>query len=319
MVPNHTRGYIFIGLNAARVLSIIALLLLFASSIVTLVQDIKAVNAFIAEGSHQDILVSSGNSTETVDCSDMDYVPGSTVPNQPAGAFWAVLNRLLIIFQVIVLVMSEVGWPASFFNRFFPVLGDDFGLGALGVIQCLLGAAVLSHHVDEFSLVSAFFLFSIGCLNILLGLIFREKAKPRRALKAWKETDDVLPHTSLRSGPRPFLTSASTGSTNPVAPWDEKGAEATRSGTLLGQRSGMGFGRQGEKAALARGHTLTTPEPTLPQYVPRPTALSPAPTYVSRAVRHPQPEPVPEADEEGRRTSGVSYASAEGTQSPHAV
>lgn len=62
---------------------------------------------------------------------------GSTVPNQPAGAFWAVLNRLLIIFQVIVLIMSEVGWPAAFFSRFFPILGNEFGLGALGVIQCL--------------------------------------------------------------------------------------------------------------------------------------------------------------------------------------
>ena len=67
------------------------------------------------------------------------------------------------------------------------------------------------------------------------------------------------------------------------------------------------------------GHTLTTPEPTLPQYVPRPTALSPAPTYVSRAVRH-SPEPVPEADEEGRRASGVSYASdAESAHDPRAV
>lgn len=62
---------------------------------------------------------------------------GSTVPNQPAGAFWAVLNRLLIIFQVIVLLLSEIGWPAAFFSRFFPILGEDFGLGALGVIQCL--------------------------------------------------------------------------------------------------------------------------------------------------------------------------------------
>lgn len=118
---------------------------------------------------------------------------------------------------------------------------------------------MLSHHVDEFSLVSAFFVFSIGCLNILLGLIFREKAKPRRALHAWKETDDVLPRTSLRSGPRPFLASASTGNSalNPIAPWgDEKGAEAARSATLLSQKSGMGFGRQGEKAALARGEPL---------------------------------------------------------------
>ena len=61
----------------------------------------------------------------------------STVPNQPAGAFWAVLNRLLIIFQVIALILSEIGWPVAFFNRYFPVLGSDFGLGALGVMQCL--------------------------------------------------------------------------------------------------------------------------------------------------------------------------------------
>jgi hypothetical protein len=62
---------------------------------------------------------------------------GSTVPNQPAGVFWAVLNRLLIIFQIIVLFLSEVGWPMKFFNRFFPVLGSEFGLGALGVMQGL--------------------------------------------------------------------------------------------------------------------------------------------------------------------------------------
>ena len=62
---------------------------------------------------------------------------GSTVPNQPAGVFWAVLNRLLIIGQAIVLLLSEFGWPAAFFDRFFPVLGKDFGLGALGVMQGL--------------------------------------------------------------------------------------------------------------------------------------------------------------------------------------
>ena len=59
------------------------------------------------------------------------------MPNQPAGVFWAVVNRLLIIAQVIILIFSEIGWPAAFFDRFFPVLGKDFGLGALGVIQCL--------------------------------------------------------------------------------------------------------------------------------------------------------------------------------------
>lgn len=64
----------------------------------------------------------------------------TTVPNQPAGVFWAVLNRLLIIGQVIILLLSEIGKPMfveTFFATYFPVLGRDFGLGALGVIQTL--------------------------------------------------------------------------------------------------------------------------------------------------------------------------------------
>lgn len=123
-----------------------------------MVHDIQSVNAFVAAGlANPNIRAVDVNSTD-IDCVsvDSDYVEyvsstnvraivlnhalvnrGSSVPNQPAGAFWAVLNRLLIIFQVIVLIMSEVGWPAAFFNRFFPILGDSFGLGALGVIQCL--------------------------------------------------------------------------------------------------------------------------------------------------------------------------------------
>jgi len=62
---------------------------------------------------------------------------GSTVPNQPAGVFWAVVNRLLIIFQVIALILAEVEWPTIFFEHYFPVLGPSFGLGALGIFQSL--------------------------------------------------------------------------------------------------------------------------------------------------------------------------------------
>lgn len=65
------------------------------------------------------------------------FFRGSTVPNQPAGAFWAVLNRLLIISQVVILILAEIEWPMVFFNRFFPVLGPSFGLGALGIFQGL--------------------------------------------------------------------------------------------------------------------------------------------------------------------------------------
>ncbi|KAF7314247.1 hypothetical protein MKEN_00897200 [Mycena kentingensis (nom. inval.)] len=179
------RAYMFIGLNGLRVLSIIGLILVFSSNVVTVVHDIQAVNHFMAGKSAG--TDSNASSNSTIAAMDHDYIINSTVPNQPAGVFWAVLNRLLIIFQVIVLLLSEFGWPSAFFSRFFPILGKEFGLGPLGIIQCLLGAAILSHHVDSFTLVSAFFLFSIGCLNILFGLIFRESAKSKRSVTSWRE------------------------------------------------------------------------------------------------------------------------------------
>jgi len=219
------RVYTFVGLNILRALSIIALLLLFASSILTLVHDIEGVNHFVAAGK-----IGGGNSTSTlVNC---DYIDGTTVPNQPAGVFWAVLNRLLIIGQVFILFLSEVGWPATFFDRFFPVLGRDFGLGALGTIQCLLGAAVLSHHVDDFSLVSAFFLFSIGCLNMFFGLIFRASAKSKRAILSWREEKkSVLPQSDAS--------------------------------TLASSKLGYGFGRQSEKKGYP---TISAPVESLPRF-----------------------------------------------------
>ncbi|KAI0270618.1 hypothetical protein BC834DRAFT_862267 [Gloeopeniophorella convolvens] len=250
------RAYVFIGLNGVRALSIIACLLVFASSIVTMVHDVEAVNHFIQAG--------KSNSTEADNLLDCDYIADSTVPNQPAGAFWAVLNRLLIIFQVIILILSEIGWPKSFFNRFFPVLGSNFGLGALGVMQGLIGAAILSHHVDDFALVSAFFLFSIGCLNILLGLIFREHAKSKRSITSWREhAKGVLPP--------PVQRAASAASTVFGAMTSEKG-----SGGEPGERfAGFGFGRQGEKKAGLKGFLISKPVESLPRYAPRSRASSP--------------------------------------------
>ncbi|EMD35135.1 hypothetical protein CERSUDRAFT_116610 [Gelatoporia subvermispora B] len=293
------RGYLFIGLNIVRILSIISLLLVFASSIVTMVQDIRAVNTFISDGKQE----SSSNSTDCGD--DTDYIFNSTVPNQPAGAFWAVVNRLLIIAQVIVLLFSEIGWPAKFFARFFPVLGDDFGLGALGLIQCLLGAAVLSHHVDPLSLVSAFFLFSIGCLNMLLGLIFRESAKEKRELTAWRtryEDPRAPPLQTVHDlKQKPIFLARGLSERTTVAPWegqdakygaDEFGRVPERSGSSASARHGMGFGRQGEKAALARGYTVSRPEESLP-------------AYASRPVSNPSQRPVSAASHDSR----VSYAS----------
>jgi len=253
------RAYTFIGLNGLRILSIIGILLVFSSQIVTLVSDIQAFNRFQAGKT----AVSDSAITNTTADSTLhsDYIVGSTIPNQPAGVFWAVLNRLLIIVQVIILLLSEVGWPSAFFSRFFPVLGKEFGLGALGIIQCLLGAAILSHHVDEFSLVAAFFLFSIGCLNILAGLIFRESGKAKRSITSWREHGkSALPTHVAGVDIRPMASTATSFVSSAFSEKEKAPADA---------KIGYGFGVQGERAAGLKGYLISKPIESLPRYAPK--------------------------------------------------
>ncbi|KAI0053954.1 hypothetical protein FA95DRAFT_1529759 [Auriscalpium vulgare] len=240
------RSYVFYALNAIRAFSVIGLLLVFSSSIVVLVHDVQAVNRSL-----------SGNSNSTDSC---DYIADSTVPDQPAGVFWAVVNRLFIIFQVIFLILAEVEWPITFFDRFFPVLGSEFGLGALGVFQCLIGATILSHHVDDFTLVAAFFLFSIGCVNIVAGLIFREKAKPKRSIRAWRDDKNNALPTSRATSNMPSFRSSLFG-----------GRKADASEFGVSDKASFGFGRQGEKQAGLKGFLISQPVESLPRYAtPRP-------------------------------------------------
>jgi len=236
-----SRSYVFYGLNVARMLSIVAILLAFSSSIVVVVSDIRAVNEFQHDPSSND--------------ESCGYIENSTVPNQPAGVFWAVLNRLFIAFQLVFLFLSEVSWPMAFFDRFFPVLGSEFGLGALGVFQTLIGATILSHHVDGFTLVSAFFLFSLGCLNILLGLIFREHAKSKRSIRARNNAGALPMHTGNLSSPT-FGSSIFGGKT--------AGAS---------EPNGFGFGVQGEKQAGLKGFMISRPTESVSRYASRPGSL----------------------------------------------
>ncbi|KAL4077183.1 hypothetical protein V8B97DRAFT_2080654 [Scleroderma yunnanense] len=272
------KSYIFFALNAVRVLSIVSLLLVFASSIFVMVKDIEAVNSF--EAAKQ-----SSNTTQQ-DLLSCDYIENSTVPNQLGGVFWAIVNRLLIIFQVVILIMSEVGWPAAFFDRFFPVLGTGFGLGALGIFQGLIGAAVLSQHVDDFAFISAFFLFVIGCMNMLLGLVFRESAKERRSITSWRDGNkDVLPtHLPPAANLNRSATASSAQSYLSSTVCDEKARDLAEFGAAR-SRVGYGFGRQGEKAAGMKGFLISKPVETLPRYAARPSS---APSTSSRS---PSPRP----------------------------
>jgi hypothetical protein len=109
-------------------------------------------------------------------------------------------------------------------------------------------------------LVSAFFLFSLGCVNMLLGLIFRSGAKEKRSIRGWRaEAKGVLPTSKdMRpqfGAPSPgYVSNVFTGgSTEKVGylhqSYDRSDAESYRST----EKASLGFGRQGEKAAGLRG------------------------------------------------------------------
>ncbi|KIJ93894.1 hypothetical protein K443DRAFT_643345 [Laccaria amethystina LaAM-08-1] len=95
------------------------------------------------------------------------------MPNQPAGAFWAVLNRLFVIGQTVVLFFLLPCYRKELWSRrigFYrnavhsPPPSPPSLSNKLTFISFV--AVILSHRVDRFTLVSAFFLFSIGCLNV---------------------------------------------------------------------------------------------------------------------------------------------------------
>jgi len=263
------RAYKFLFLNAVRFSGIIALLLVFSSNILVMVEDIKAVHS--GETAAFNATDSSGH-TETYEC---DYYADSTVPNQSAGVFWAVINRLFILGTTLLMLFSEFGWPEKFFVTFMPVLGPDFGVGILGGLEWITAASILSHHVGDFPLVAAWLLFAFGCINILLGLFFKAAIKTDRSITTFRETKarELLPAPVQSVTPNFKILETSVGSI-----FEEKGSlSKNNSGRSIGDlassgvASGFGFGRQAEKAAGLRGFMVKRPVESLPKYAPRPT------------------------------------------------
>jgi hypothetical protein len=140
-----------------------------------------------------------------------------------------------------------------------------------------ISTQILSHHVDDFALVSAFFLFALGCLNMLLGLIFRESAKTKRSISSWRaEVKGVLPSSQDN---RPVFvnnnsTSAAFSSPSEKAPYVKRqDSAASDNGSWRStEKAGYGFGRQGEKSAALRGFILQKPAESLPRYMAPPPA-----------------------------------------------
>ncbi|KGB77660.1 hypothetical protein I307_03527 [Cryptococcus deuterogattii 99/473] len=252
-------GPLFIGLNAVRALSIIALLLVFAADIETMVYDIKAIK------------------NPASDEDDCDYIEYSSVPDQTGGPFWSILNRIFILFECLVLILSEVGAPRCLFETYIPILGPAYGLGCLGVFQALIGAQVLSHYCDLFPQVSSWLLFIVGCFNILVGIFLREGAKKKRLVFSWENLSSLTPQTRMAVTAWDMVTEKN-GSKSPSESYkpprvsrqntrDSESPLLPVDSTAPGARfGGFGFGRQGEKAAADRGWKINRPVDALPRY-----------------------------------------------------
>jgi hypothetical protein len=204
--------------------------------------------------------------------------------------------------------VSECSWPMAFFDRFFPVLRHEIWSWTIwefsNACMCLflysfaINLNQISGFQLKFSLITSTTslsflpssLFALGCLNMLLGLIFRESAKPKRSITSWRAEAKGI--SAYHRGPAPRLRkryllsfqlcfSQEKGQQVHVSHETVTDAHSYRST----EKAGYGFGRQGEKVAGLRGFILQKPEESLPRYAsptpPRAATVSRSPSSVS--------------------------------------
>jgi len=182
----------FFLLNALRFLSLISLLFVLIANCIILMEDAKAVHAPVDK-----------------DHEDCDYVENSSVPNQSAGEFRAFFSLSLNLVQILVFMLAEVEFPRSFFKNWIPCLYNE-SLVALGVLEVLLAAQMMSHFLEMFPLVACFFLLIAGLLNI--STMYVHEPKSSRSWGAWRDIKGGMAPSSMyppHSGPRYVGDSAS--------------------------------------------------------------------------------------------------------------
>jgi hypothetical protein len=172
----------FIILNALRALSMISLLFVFIANIVIMAQDIQALQQGATDTNHE----------------DCDYIENSGVPNQPAGTFRAFFIIALNIVEVVVLFLSETGFPHNFFQNWIPCLEFKSSLVGLGVLEVLLAAQMMSHFLDPFPLVACFFLLIAGILNILT--MYFDRPRFYRTIDYWRNRNGPSQTATMESG-----------------------------------------------------------------------------------------------------------------------
>jgi hypothetical protein len=172
----------FFLLNALRGLSMLSLLFVLIANFVIMAQDIQA-------------LKHESHDPESEDC---DYIEASSVPNQAAGTFRAFFIIALNLIEIIVLFLSETGFPASLFQKWIPCLDNEHSLVGLGVLQVLLAAQMMSHFLEPFPLVACFFLLIAGFFNIFT--MYFDRPRFFRSYEFWKGARADNQVKSMESG-----------------------------------------------------------------------------------------------------------------------
>ncbi|PWN37008.1 uncharacterized protein FA14DRAFT_176310 [Meira miltonrushii] len=198
MLP--VKGIIFIGLNVLRTISMIALILVFSSTILLMVNDSNTYYRL----RNQDLLQTSQD--------ECDYYPESDVPTTTWGMFWIQLDRFWILCLCITCFFSEFGikFTSMFFHKYIPILGPSFGTMPLGVIQVIISSSLLSHYVKGFTLATPWLLFFVGLLNTAAGIGFGYRGKLRRSLNRSKRDLHALKQQKDLEKAVPFGTAIRT-------------------------------------------------------------------------------------------------------------
>ncbi|GAA5937000.1 hypothetical protein JCM3775_001922 [Rhodotorula graminis] len=131
------------------------------------------------------------------------YVGSTSIPRGPGGALFSTLERIFAGFILLLALVSELPLPfpplsrpavllERFWIAFFPPFGNEYGVGVLGAVQVFVGAQVLSHYTTGWVQVSAWLLFLVGILDLLVGLALGSRAKVLRSLSQDSTTPSAL-------------------------------------------------------------------------------------------------------------------------------
>lgn len=242
------KGIIFIGLNVLRAISMIAMILVFSSTILLMVNDSNTYYRL----QNLDLLQTSKD--------DCDYYPESDVPTTTWGIFWIQLDRFWILCLCVTCFLSEIGIKliSAFFHKFIPILGPSFGTMPLGVIQVMIASSLLSHYVKGYTLATPWLLFFVGLLNTAAGIGFGYRGKLRRslnrtkrdlhALKQQKDLEKAVPiSTAIRT-----LANTSIDDAHILMPTNKRPSKSVKSNHSR---------RSGEHASLLQGGAATSIRP----------------------------------------------------------